>query len=202
MFGRFKILAVCWIALAATSARAGVIWDESVDGDLSGDRLAPSSASLSVGGNLLLGSVLGGDRDYLTITVPVGTVLSALSLDSYISTDDWSFIGIQAGTTFTEPPTGTDPANLLGWSLFGTALVGTDILDDMGTGDDAIGFVPPLAAGQYTLWIQETSSKLSAYTFNLQVSAVPEASSLAMLAATGMLAGGAGWLKRRRARKS
>lgn len=195
MIDRGRLLAVCLVALMATSARAGVVWDEGVDGDLSNDRLAPDAVSLSVGGNLLIGSVVGGDRDYLTITIPNGAVLSGLSLDAYTSTDDWSFIGIQAGSTFTEPPTGTDPANLLGWVLFGTPNEGTDILDDMGTGDDAIGFIPPLAAGEYTLWIQETSSKLSGYTFNLQVTAVPEASSLAMLAAAGVVAG---WWHRRR----
>ena len=76
------------------------------------------------------------DIDYLTINVPTGDELSQIILESFTSTDQKGFIGIQSGTTFTQPPTGTDVTQLLGYTHFGPGAgnVGADILPSMGTG--------------------------------------------------------------------
>ncbi|MBI2824351.1 MAG: hypothetical protein HYX69_06655 [Planctomycetia bacterium] len=170
--------AACW---SANIACGSVVWDESVNGDLSGNRLAPTAIAIAVGDNELVGSVKGGELDYVTFTVPAGAVLSKLVLESFTSTDQIAFIAIQNGATFTEPAVGTVTANLLGYTHFGPGEgnVGTDILDDMGTGAGAQGFTPPLPAGAYALWIQQLSS-LTSYQFDFVVSNVPEPSAAAL----------------------
>lgn len=175
-----------WMALCLLfvgSASAGVAWDESVDGDLSGDRSAPTAVSVALGGNELIGETIRNDLDYVTFSVPTGAELSALYLDRYLSEDPVAFIAIQQGSVFTEPNTGTNPANLLGWLHVGEEHLGSDILPAIGTGDSSQGFTPPLPAGDYTLWIQQTGQSLTAYTFDMQITAVPEPSSLALAAA-------------------
>ncbi len=176
-------------ALLVAPAAHALNYDEATDGDLSGDRLAPSSLALSAGDNLLTGSVVAGDLDYLTITVPTGYALSQINLMSFASTDDLAFIGIQAGPSFTQPPTGTDVTQLLGWAHFGpTAPLA--YFDIIGTGPGAIGFTAPLPAGPYTLWIQQTGAQPVDYGWNFVVAgSVPEPGSagLALLGLTALL---------------
>ena len=159
--------------LLAPAAKANT-WDEGTNGDLSGDRLAPSSLALSAGDNLLTGTTVAGDIDYLTVTVPVGYALSQLNLLSFASTDDLAFIGVQAGSTFTQPPTGTDVTQLLGWAHFGPTAP-LPYLATLGTSPGAIGFTGPLPAGPYTFWIQQAGAQQVAYSWNFVVaSAAPE----------------------------
>ena len=148
------------------------VYDEVIDGDLSGNRLNPTAISPGEGGNILASTSVAGDVDYVTIAVPPNFQLEAILLQSYISIDDRSFIAIQSGSTFTEPAIGTDVSNLLGYTHFGTGLgqVGADILDDMGGGPGAIGFTPPLSSGSYTFWLQETGVETATYTLNLVIS--------------------------------
>jgi hypothetical protein len=179
-----------WLILLAAPVPmpAATVWNESVNGDISGKRLAPTAVPLSAGDNDVLGAVQGNpsDLDYLTINVPVGDLLSKIILKSFVSTDTRGFIGIQAGTTFTEPTAGTNVAHLLGYTHFGPGAgnVGADILPSMGVGPGAIGFTAALAAGSYTFWIQQLGAATS-YDFDFQVSRVPEQTSwtLASLAA-------------------
>ena len=177
-------LALCFVVLAAP-VRGGVVWDESTDGDFSGDRSIPTSVAVSLGSNELVGTTVRNDLDYVTFHVPAGAELSAIVLNHYVSEDAVAFIAIQAGSVFTEPNTGTNPANLLGYLHVGDANLGLDILPDMGTADGAQGFTPPLPAGDYSLWIQQTGLALTEYTFDLQITAVPEPTSM-MLAFAGL----------------
>ncbi|MEX2205275.1 MAG: PEP-CTERM sorting domain-containing protein [Myxococcota bacterium] len=155
-------------------------YSETVDGDMSGDGLAPSSLALEFGSNTISGSTLAGDLDYLTVHVPDGAVFAALILTVFGSTDDLAFMAIQSGTQFTEPASGTDVANLLGWAHPGLPL-GDDYLAFMGTGPGAIGYSGPLPAGDYTLWIQQTGPEPIEYAFDAQVT-VPEPGSLVLVA--------------------
>ena len=103
-------------------ASGGVLFDESVDGEITGDATNPLALDLANGSNVVNGTVVGGDIDYVTVNVPEGHVLSAIDLLSYESIENTqSFIGIQAGTIFTEPPVDTVVGNLLGFTLFGVA---------------------------------------------------------------------------------
>jgi hypothetical protein len=155
-------------------------YSETVDGDMSGDRLVPSSLVLEFGSNSISGSTVAGDIDYLTVHVPDGGAFAALILTVFGSTDDLAFMAIQSGSQFTEPASGTDVANLLGWAHPALPL-GDDYLAFMGTGPGAIGYSGPLPAGDYTLWIQQTGPQPVDYAFDAQVT-VPEPGSLALVA--------------------
>ena len=129
---------VAFVLVAAAPLPAATVWNESINGDISNNRLAPTSVTLAPGSNDVIGSVQGSpsDIDYLTINVPSGDELSQIILESFTSTDQKGFIGVQSGTTFTQPPTGTDVTQLLGYTHFGPGAgnVGENILPSMGIG--------------------------------------------------------------------
>jgi hypothetical protein len=200
-----KCAAVLAAALGVfgSSAAWATNYDESVNGDLSGDRLNPTPITLTLGSNLITATSVSGDLEYYRLFVPGGKRLSAVIAVSNTSAS-LSFIGVQAGTQFTEPPTGTVVANLLGYTHFGVAngTIGTDILPNMGTGAGAKDFTPPLQPGNYTFWSQETSATPSTYTLDFQVTAIPNAAPIPR-AALPLFAGGlalmGAFLLRRRA---
>ncbi len=68
------------VLVLGTVASAATVWDENVDGDLSGDPLNPSAAVLAAGSNTVLASMAAPNdtRDYLAFTVPAGFQLVAL----------------------------------------------------------------------------------------------------------------------------
>ena len=145
------------------------LFDESVSGEITDDPNNPLPLQLEPGENQFGASVVAGDIDYITINVPANMVLSAINLDSYESLDDQSFMGLQSGSVFTELPAEPNVANLLGFSLFGTASVGTDLLPNIAAGQGAIGFTPPLQAGDYSFWIQETGEDVSSFSVTFVV---------------------------------
>ena len=174
------------LSLVALPCAAGAFTHtEGVDGELSADRLNPTSYVASLGANTLTGSVVSGDLDYFRITVPSGYELVSLFLNSVTSSDDLAFIAVQQGTTFTVTPATATASSLLGYAHFGTgggaggATPGNDMLDDMGIAANAIGFVPPLTATDYTFWIQQTSAQSFGYSLNFVV--VPEPGTAALL---------------------
>jgi hypothetical protein len=182
------------IGLSYGSVAIASDYDEGIDGDLSGNRLAPTSVSLDPGTNTITATSVSGDLEYFTVTVPVGFELSALTLASYVSLDALAFIGVQSGTTFTEPATGTDVSQLLGWTHFGSgnSTVGTDILDDIGAGFGAIGFTGALGAGDYTFWSQQTGVNSSTYALELEITAAVAAVPVLSRSVTLLLSAGLG----------
>jgi len=199
---RLAALLALGLGLLISSSAVATNYDESINGDLSNDRLNPTALTLTQGSNMITATSMAGDIEYFRLTVPAGKRLSAVVVVGNTSAS-LSFIAVQAGNQFTEPPTGTVVGNLLGYSHFGVGngTIGTDILDNIGTGAGAIGFVPPLAAGNYTFWSQETSSTPSTYTLDFQVTAAPTQAPIPR-AAFGVLAAALGavgaWLSRRR----
>jgi hypothetical protein len=164
---RTFLAAVFTIALAARSA-AAFGYFESTSGDLADVGSAPNAFTLVNGANLVVATTTQGDLDYFSVTVPAGLYLNRIDLLQFDSSDDLAFLAVQSGATFTEPPTGTDVGNLLGWTHFGTsgtATLGTNILDDLGAGAGAIGFLPPLHPGTYTFWVQQTDPTPVTYRF-------------------------------------
>jgi len=178
----------CWIA---TPSLAGFTYTESIDGDLSDNRLAPSSLAASFGSNILTGTIgkgpnpNGPDLDYVTITIPVSMQLTQLNLLKANVGGAYSFIAIQQGTQVTVPYTTADASPLLGWHHFGGAEQGTDILQAIGAGPGAIGFAGPLGPGQYTFWIMELNTA-AAREFSLELILIPGPAT-AMLGMTGCL---------------
>ncbi len=194
-------LAVLASALVGTLPSAAASYSESVSGDLPGNHLAPHDlGTLSVGVNTISGNSISLDRDYITFDIPSGMTLTSLKLSQYLSANNTAFLGITASSTMIDPNTaGSNIPSLLGYTHFGTggpagtALVGTDILDELGSGAGSAGFSPPLTSGDYTLWIQQASGVATQYGFELTV--VPEPAESVLVA--GACLGGACLLRHR-----
>jgi hypothetical protein len=177
-------------------ARAGVVYNESVSGDLSGNGLTPTLVSLALGSNQVFGSTGRNadgvvDRDYFTFTVPGGLQWSALLvLPGTTTIGQLGFIGLELGNQLTLPTTTTTAAGLLGWRHYNTADINTDILPEVGVpANGSSGFTPPLSSGSYTLWVQETGTGSSNYGFDIVVTSVPEPQTyITMLLALAVLA--------------
>lgn len=179
-------------ALCSTTVQAGVIYDESVSGDLSNSGLTPTLVTVSAGSNQLFG-ITGKtnnviDRDYFTFTVPDGMELSSLTVlpgTQTLGALGESFIGIEEGPEVTVSTTATDATGLLGWYHYGAGDIATDILPLMGTaGLGSTGFTPPLPAHTYTLWVQEASAGTVHYGLDFAISpAAPEPGSWVLLLA-------------------
>jgi hypothetical protein len=187
-------LGVMAMVCAAGSAAAVPLYSESVSGDLSGNRAAPTNlGTLTLGTNVLNGTTGNSDRDYFRVTVAAGQTLSAITLLTYQSADGRSFLGVQSGSVITEDPNSANVANMLGYTHFGFATAasqGTNILDDIGAGFGAIGFVGTLGPGTYTFWLQQLGA---ATTYSLDFVTVPSPGALGV-----MMAGMAGLGCRRR----
>ena len=163
-------LALSTLGLAA-AAQAGVAWDESgAAGDLSNNRLLPTLVTLLPGPNEIHGLTgnagSGVDRDYFSVDVPVGTILSSLILlaDTNVSGGS-SFIGIQVGPQITVTPEGAGAEALLGFSHYTNDMVGQNLLA-------LIGQPGGLAAGRYSFWVQDTGGPAS-YGMDFELNPVP-----------------------------
>ena len=133
--------------------------DEAVMGDLSDDRLNPTLITLGSGDTVIAaeqqGDALGRDIDYVTIDVPAGLTLAEIVLDGFIADPaNQAFLGVQQGSIFTTDENNTGITDLFGGIIYGDGLSGTDILPAIG--QLGTGFTPPLPAGQYTLWFNQT----------------------------------------------
>lgn len=182
MGGRAAVMILAGLC-AGAAAQANVIHDEGSNGDISSNRLVPTSHVLSLGSNTVSASNGGGDIDYLTLTVPGGMQLANIMLMGWAGPDEIGFIAVQSGAQFTESASNPNVTNMLGWTHYGPALqgMGADILPDIGAGSGAIGFTPPLNAGTYTFWINQTGSVVS-YELDFVVIPAPGAAGLAGLA--------------------
>ncbi|MEM9898497.1 MAG: putative Ig domain-containing protein, partial [Pseudomonadota bacterium] len=161
-------------------------------GDFSDERLSPTDiGELNVGENLISASQQGDDaeggrdRDFITFTIPEGSVLSQIFLDEYVGSDDGDFQGfmaLQEGTAITvDPVTGapdnpTNPEGPFAGILYG-GQVGNDLIPELAAGGSPDGgpvgfpgFVAPLPAGTYTLWLNQGSE--SSATFRMVVQPV------------------------------
>jgi PEP-CTERM motif len=213
MFCRFVVRSA-FIALAlglGSVASAGVIWNETGNGDLSGDHLAPTVVgTLTHGSNQIFGqtgnpgspdSPTTPDRDYFVITVPVGLHLASITVLPGTTSGNVSFIGLQAGSQFTIPPVPnpSSAAGMLGWFHYSPAVIGQDILDDMSIPNRLMsgnsGFTIPLGPGNYAFWVQDTSGG-GPFNYGFDLLAVSEPGTIAMML-LGL--GGLGFSLRKRA---
>ncbi len=111
-------------------------YDETISGEFSDNGLTPTSVTFGLGSNIISG-VIGGapttlDRDYMTFTIAPGQYLASITVLAGTQSPGRSFFGIQAGSSMTVDPESFSAAGLLGWTLLSPALIGTDVLDDLG----------------------------------------------------------------------
>ena len=155
-------------------------------GDFSEDPNAPTLVELAAGNNQVVATQEGDpnrDYDYITVVVPEGHELTAITLEGFDDYDpsqvNAAFLGMQAGSTFTETPDNPNPANLLGGVVYSELdAPDKDLLADMadgvvdGQGATTIGFDTPLGAGEYTLWFSQNGGATTS-TLNFAVQEVP-----------------------------
>jgi hypothetical protein len=183
--------AVCAALLGLSLSAGAATLNESTAGDFSNDRLVPTLFTLDTatgGDNLLSGSIgrVAGvvDRDYIHVVVPEGFLWTGLRVGAGTTGGGGagSFIGLASGATMPVPPNASDATGLLGWTLYGAPDVGSDLFDLMSVASNgSTGFTVPLAAGSYTLWMQELATGSFPYSFNLTLAPVPEPASALML---------------------
>lgn len=173
----FKFLISAAALSICSSSFAGVLWNEAVNGDLTGNRFAPHQLTATIGSNTIAATTGIGDLEFYTIIIPTGMELFAIEHTEYISDDFQMFIGMVTGDQFTVDPSNPDVSLLYGYTLYGTGTLGQDILGEIATGPGAIGFTGPLGAGSYTLWAQQTGLS-SVHTLDYKVQAVPEPGSI------------------------
>jgi len=155
------------------------------------------------------------DADYLTFTVAAGQALTGLTFDfgTVIQPGDRLLLGIaRCATVVAQCAVNVDPTfsqgatGLLGWTLVSSSMIGQNVLPDLGASapanfpsiPGATGFTGPLAAGTYSLWLQDSDQPVS-YRFSLQTASVPEPASWTMMIAGFGLLGGV--LRKSRDRK-
>lgn len=165
-----KILATLGLFLAlASSAGAAVIHDETVNGDLGTDPATPSALVFALGGNTIIGTVAnsaapGGDRDYITFTIPGGQLLVGLNLLAY-SPDNLSFAAFNSGATSFIPSGATNGSFLAGIHPSG-AHVGSDLMPLFVSSSVTTNSLPSpvLGPGTYCFMIQQTTNLVQSYS--------------------------------------
>lgn len=164
-----KALAALLFVLAfTTSTHAAVIWDESVNGELSHSAAAPTILPITVGSNIVhasVGNPGGLARDYVRFIIPDGHVLTAINLLAY-APEDIGFTAINAGVHSFFPTPDTDIFFMAGIHLFHTD-VGSDLLELMMTRAvtaEGLGYPEITDPGSYCMVIQQTAVVITTYS--------------------------------------
>lgn len=190
MMTRSLLLMALVFAFTTSSFAETVIYMEE-QGDLATDLSESHSnptalGALPVGESLVIGFIDMADRNDRDIFRFV--VGSNQQLDSITVAVEGQnhFLGIAAGTQISS----TDASSM----LIGRLISDSNEFDNLLTTPPAVnnyasqGVLPPLGAGDYTVWIQENSFVNFGYTFTFQtseVTSIPEPSSLLALCFAG-----------------
>jgi len=184
-------IALLWVS----PSHASTLWDESIDGDLSNDELAPTDLpALDLGSNLIFGSIglssSSDDGDTARFTVPTGWILSQVVLETYQDGAYYDYVpfSLYRGASTSDP--------LVESILLSESSAGTDLLQF----DSAPG---PQPAGDYAFEfgsIHQANSEDERSLYSIRLNIIPEPSTM-LLFAVG-LAGVAGMrCGRKKARK-
>jgi hypothetical protein len=179
-----SLVALAFALMISGPATAATVWNETTDGDLSGNPLAPTPVTFAPGGNDVIGRVGGADQDFFTFTVPTHYALTSLTEVNIIfenPNDNAFFIALESGPQITvNTVSPTSAAGLLGWHHGVPGENGTDILPAMSTsGMGATGFTVPLGPGQYSVWLQDNFP--IDYDFRFAISRIPEPGTVPLL---------------------
>jgi hypothetical protein len=160
------------VLICALVAAAGVVHDESSQGDLSSNEASPTTLAFAVGGNSVHGTVSNIttiDRDYIHFTIDSGQSLTGLNLLAF-APDNLGFAAFNAGTTSFIPSAAT-AANFLAGIHPSGANVGTDLLPLFVSGSVTGNSLPApsLGPGDYCFLIQQTSPITTTYSLEFVV---------------------------------
>jgi len=176
-------------AVLVVSGAAASVYNESIDGELSGDRFNPTLVSVEAGLNAVTMQVVdsgfpGGDRDYFSISIGAGQ-----SIDSIVVTDAFNpnggfdsvaFVGLAFGNFFDFDPDTFNGPGLAGFVLTDMSVVGTESIGALSGG------LATLGAGDYSFWVQQTGQDLTELT--LAINVVPSSGAMGILALGGLAA--------------
>ena len=177
-------------SMIASGAAAEVVYDEAIDGELSGFGFAPTYIQFGAGSNdvLFVTDQDGDDRDVFTFTIEAGFQLSGLVLNAFDTDNEFNlaFMSINPGNVLPFDPDSPVTEELLGYTLFDEGDVGSDLFLEMGQAFSTIGFDGPLGPGDYTIWAQETSPAVDTWNLGFIVTPVPAPGALAVLGLAGL----------------
>ncbi|MEO0588006.1 MAG: hypothetical protein AAF078_10235, partial [Planctomycetota bacterium] len=168
---RFPTAALLAAATLTTPALGVTIWDESIDGDLSGDAFAPTPLIFSAGINSVFattgdpGNRDGDSRDNFTFEIPAGFELSGVELVSYTP------VGGGTQTSVFQAATGSafDNAN----PAASTGFIGQTVLSTGAVGNNvAPAGTPSFQPGNYSWSIGEFGVPEAAYQLDFNLTAI------------------------------
>src|SRR5512132_841421 len=118
-----SLAGIALVLTTLSNAHAITVYNESINGDLSGNGLAPTPITLGLGSNVIVGTTGNvntvSDRDYFVVTVPSNTLLVQLSEQAGTQAGQSGalargFLGVQLGPQVTLPTNTVTAAGLLG----------------------------------------------------------------------------------------
>ena len=170
--------AACGLALfivfsVCNPTLADIVWDESVDGDLSNVEGNPTLIALILGANDILGDIggsfdpnVGDGYDVFSFNVGANESITSILLNQYTPAGGNSTTGVNIFSS---------DGTILGSRAISTADVGQDLLTLTG--------ISPLAEGDYYISMREFTAPGQQYSMTInKVSAIPESSSAMLIA--------------------
>lgn len=141
--------------VAAAWASYGFVWVEGPGHYLSSDGTLPTDLDAGPGDNVIHGTINGyhptDGSDFFRFTLGPNWELHTITLTEYSYAGDTTFLGIEDSDVYV---TGLTNDQYFGYCYFGQEDLGLDLLDPMGASNG--NFTPPLGAGTYTFWVNES----------------------------------------------
>tara|TARA_R110000868_G_scaffold241497_2_gene496341 strand:+ start:91051 stop:91638 length:588 start_codon:yes stop_codon:yes gene_type:complete len=173
--------------IVGSSVAMGAVYDESIDGDLSGDRFNPTFIDFDLGVNTVINETVNaeiesGDIDYLTFSVGAGQWVDSIIIADTFNPNGGLDMGVFVGLAFD---------NFFDFDIdgfIGDGLEGFIITDFTNVGFESIetlsGGLTTLGQGDYTLWIQQGNVDITRVTTHINI--VPAPSAMALLGLGGL----------------
>ena len=182
-------IASATIALTAGFASAD-IFDDSVLGDFSNDRFAPTFLDFSMGTNTVINQVMNsnnsniGDRDYYTFTLEEGEFIDSITVISSTNlaggNDSTTFLGLAFDNIFDFDADAQQGPGLVGFVLTNSFGIGRDVLPDLSDGLNILG------PGNYSVWSNQTGP--DATRVEVEFNVVPAPATTTLFATLGLVA--------------